>query len=172
MKPSNVNFDLYERMWRLCGNQQYNELYLADFSIRREKFIQQELDERVNLWMVVTITISGVILAGIQLFMSYRLANAGRAEFAKDSTLAAEQGKISLRSSITGVVILIVSLAFFVVYVKWIYTINELRLEQPVSLQSPQLNLLPQGTLNTGRPPTAERPNSSPADQSKQSPEQ
>src|SRR6266511_595360 len=73
-KPTKVNVEAYERVWRLCGNEMFNSVYLADFLIRREKFTQQALDERVNLWLVVTITISGVVLAGIQLFMSFKLA--------------------------------------------------------------------------------------------------
>src|SRR5215831_4375595 len=108
--PNKISAGLYERFWRLCGNQIFNGLYLDDFKIRREKFLRQELDERVNLWLVVSITISGVVLAAVQLFLSYRLAVKGYAEFAKDSELSVEAGKISLRSSITGTVILAISL--------------------------------------------------------------
>jgi hypothetical protein len=136
VKPSAIDFDLYDRAWTLCGNEIYNRIALADFNIRREKFVRQELDERVNLWMVVCITISGVLLAAVQLFMSYRLALIGRAEFAKDTSLLAEQGKISLQSSVTGVIILVVSLAFFFVYVKWIYTIEEFQIQRPDNLKS------------------------------------
>src|SRR5262245_3219205 len=150
IKPTALDFDAYERSWRLCGNQIYNSMYFADFNIRREKFVRQELDERVNLWMVVCITISGVVLAGVQLFMSYRLAMTGRAEFAKDTTLLAEHGKISLQSSVTGVIILVISLAFFFIYVKWIYTIEEFQMQRPDNLR-PQVQLLPGGSL--GPPP-------------------
>jgi hypothetical protein len=150
IKPSAIDFDLYERAWKLCGNQIYNGLSVTDFNIRREKFIRQELDERVNLWMVVCITISGVLLAGVQLFMSYRLAMLGRAEFAKDTSLLAEQGKISLQSSVTGVVILVISLAFFFVYVKWIYAVQEFQIQRPDNLR-PQTQLLQGGSL--GPPP-------------------
>ena len=143
MKPEKVDFELYEEVWRLCGNQSYNNLVFVDFAIRREKFVQQEFDERVNLWMVVAITISGVVLAGIQLFMSYKLARAGRGDLAKDSLLVAEQGKISLQSSVTGVVILVLSLVFFIVYVKWIYSVEEFKLERPNSLE--QVHVSPQG---------------------------
>jgi hypothetical protein len=152
IKPSTLDFEAYERAWRLCGNQIYNSMYFADFNIRREKFVRQELDERVNLWMVVCITVSGVLLAGIQLFMSYRLALTGRAEFAKDTTLLAEQGKISLQSSVTGVIILVISLAFFFVYVKWIYTIEEFQMQRPDNLR-PQVQMLPGGSLG---PPAAQ----------------
>jgi hypothetical protein len=136
-KPTNVNVDAYERVWRLCGNEMFNSVYLADFLIRREKFTQQALDERVNLWLVVTITISGVVLAGIQLFMSFKLAMKGRAEFGKDSEVALESGRLSLKSSITGAVILALSFAFFMVYVIWIYSIHEMPFAKPDNLQPP-----------------------------------
>jgi hypothetical protein len=135
--PVQVNAALYERVWRLCGNQIFNGLYLDDFLIRRQKFIQQELDERVNLWLVVAITLSGVILAGLQLFMSFRLATDSRLEFAKDSQVTIETGKISLRSSITGVLILALSLAFFTIYVLYIYSIHEVPIDRPSNLQTP-----------------------------------
>jgi hypothetical protein len=159
--PSQVNAGLYERVWRLCGNQIFNGLYLDDFLIRRQKFIQQELDERVNLWLVVTITVSGIILAALQLFMSFKLASDGRLDFAKDSQLAVEAGKISLKSSITGVLILALSLAFFMIYVVYIYSIREVPLDRPSNLQTPTESeeVLPPppagspGSVEAARPP-------------------
>ncbi len=110
----------YERIWRLCGNQIFNGLCLDDFVIRRDKFIRQEFDERVNLWLVVAITFSGVVLAALQLFMAYNLTVSGKDALPKDSELALESGKLSLKSSVTGLAILALSLAFFIVYVKYI----------------------------------------------------
>jgi len=143
----------YEQVWRLCGNEVYNLMLFADFQIRRNKFVRQEFDERMNLWLVVAITISGVFLAGVQLFLSYRLAERGKAEFAQDTKLLAEHGRISLQSSVTGLMILVISLAFFFVYVKWIYVLQEFQIERPDNLKSPavQLNLV--GGL--GSPPSS-----------------
>jgi hypothetical protein len=129
-------FTEYWQIWNLCGNQVYNILLLDDFLIRREKFIRQELDERVTLWMVVTITISGVLLAGLQLAASYKLATAGRGELANDNTLKIEKDKIFLKSSVTGTVILAISLAFFIVYVLFIYSIKEIPIERPANLST------------------------------------
>jgi hypothetical protein len=138
--PAKLSPGLYERFWRLCGNQIFNGLYLEDFTIRRNKFIRQELDERINLWLVVVITISGVALAAVQLFLSYKLAVQGRSEMAKDSELAIEAGKISLRSSITGALILALSFLFFMVYVYYIYSIREISYQSPTNLQAPTEN--------------------------------
>jgi hypothetical protein len=124
----------YTAVWRLCGEQIYDIDALNDFAIRKEKFTQQELDERVILFLVVAITLSGVCLAGLQLLVSYKLASRRRVNFTEDSTLSLEHDKVSLRSSVTGLMILVVSLGFFIIYVKWVYTIREVGIEPPPAL--------------------------------------
>jgi hypothetical protein len=161
LKPAKLNVGLFERVWRLCGNERFNALYLEDFLIRREKFLRQYLDERVTLWLVVSITISGIVLAAIQLFMSFRLALAGNGELAKDSEFALENTKLSIKSSITGAVILALSLAFFMVYVIWIYTIREVPVEKPGNLQTPSEWNNPLPAAETGAP----NPNNPPSNQ-------
>jgi hypothetical protein len=74
--------------------------------------------------MVVAITISGVLLAGFQLLAAFRLANAGRGEFTQGGELSLDQKSISLKSSVTGVIVLTISLVFFITYVKWVYPIR------------------------------------------------
>jgi hypothetical protein len=130
---------------------------LKDFDIRREKLLRQELDERVILWMVVGITISGVILAGLQLLASYRLAATNHGSLPEAGQLSIETGKLSIKSSITGLLILALSLAFFVVYVKWVYAIQELNMEKPTNLT----NSTPSGKISgygsLGAPPSLPR---------------
>jgi hypothetical protein len=132
------DYQSYNQVWTTCANQVYFLDVMEDFDIRREKLLRQELDERVILWMVVAITVSGVALAGLQLLASYRLASTGTAKLADVSSLTVEAGaeanKISIQSSVTGLLILVVSLAFFIVYVKWIYMITEVPIEKPQSL--------------------------------------
>ena len=68
----------YTAVWNLCNKQIYQTLNNDDFLIRREKFRLQQFDERINLWLVVTITLSGVALAASQLRMSYKIALSGK----------------------------------------------------------------------------------------------
>jgi hypothetical protein len=149
---------LYDRVWKLCGNQIFNGLYLDDFIIRRRKFIDQEFDERVNLWLVVTITMSGVLMSAVQLFLSYRLATTGKDIFTKDSELAIESGKVSLKSSIAGLLILTLSLAFFMIYVLYIYSIKEVPLEGPQNLQTPIETEASDPALTAPSPPAEVNP--------------
>jgi hypothetical protein len=119
------NLSDYINLYNLCNDQIYRDLQYNDFAVRREKFVRQELDERVNLWLVVIITISGVFLSAVQLVMAFRIAVSGKEYWANDAAFAIKQGEISFKSSVTGLVILALSLAFFVVYVGWIYPNKE-----------------------------------------------
>jgi hypothetical protein len=152
LKLSEMSFPDYEKVWSLCGTEQLNKLYLHDFKIRRETFIRQELDERVTLAMVVAITISGVVMSGLQLFMSYRLALSGHGALDKDMEISVQKDRIALRSSMVGLMILVISLAFFVVYVKWIYTITEVPVEAPQTTQPSGRQLPMSGAVHPEQP--------------------
>lgn len=109
---------------------------LKDFSYRREKFDQQVHDDNIMLWMVVIITIIGVILAGLQLYTSYMLAMAGKVKGSQDSSVTIEAGKIAVKSSITGLLILAMSFAFFCVFVVEVYTFKEDKVDYPKAAAS------------------------------------
>ncbi len=112
-------------MHGLCYAQVNEEDILADFSVRKAAFINQQKQTTVLLWMVVAITLSGVILAGVQLIASYRLAFAGKTGIEIASDLNIEKTRLSVKSSVTGVVILSISLAFFYIFVHEVYLIRE-----------------------------------------------
>lgn len=155
-----------------CVNYVRAQYALLDYNIRRADFTEQRVATVVLLWMVVTITISGVAMAALQLVTAYRMATqpvpygptinttpatAPAAELSSAGTSAAiapvlpgsqaaavvavtqalgsdlqlEAGKISLRTSVTGVLILAVSLAFFTVFVKFVLPIKEIGPEKP-----------------------------------------
>ncbi|GAC1634876.1 MAG: hypothetical protein NVS4B4_15720 [Bradyrhizobium sp.] len=119
--------DIWERISGICHNEVLGEASLTDFTIRRSALIEQQTEGRIILWMVVAITLSGVALAGLQLVAAYRLASAGHGDFASAQEVTLEQNKISLKSSVTGLMILVISFAFFMVYVVWVYTVKELK---------------------------------------------
>jgi hypothetical protein len=142
--PEKVDIDLLEKISNYCYLRVRNEQILDDFPIRHATFVRQQFDSRVLLWMVVTITFSGVVLAALQLLAAYRLAVAGRAgdQLSQQQELTLEQNKISLKSSVTGLLILVTSLAFFIIYVSWVFTIREIPLGRDQKVSGPQ-NLLP-----------------------------
>jgi hypothetical protein len=123
---------------------------LSDFAIRKLTFFQQYRANGVLMWMVVAVTCSGVLLAGFQLWASYQLAAANNTSLhANNGELILKRDQLVLKSSITGLFILLISFCFFLVFVFYVY-----RFETPadhnksVSLPVPTL---PMGGL--GPPP-------------------
>lgn len=94
---------------------------LHDFAIRKLNFAQQYRANGILMWMIVVITVSGVLLAALQLMASYRLAEASKRALAASGEVSLQRDRIVLRSSVTGLFILLLSFAFFLVYVLYVY---------------------------------------------------
>ncbi len=108
-----------------CYEQARNAGLASELDVRHRAFSDQAYHSLVILWLVVAITLSGVLLAAAQLWMSFELVSQGREIEASDSEISLERGKIVVRSSITGLLILTISLVFFLVYAIWIFSIEE-----------------------------------------------
>lgn len=96
---------------------------LSKSMILRGLYIHQRFENNVILFMVVLITLSGVALSGLQLLTSYNLAATGHLQGEGATDLSLEQGKLSIKSSVTGLVVLAFSLAFFFIYISQVYRI-------------------------------------------------
>jgi hypothetical protein len=120
---------------------------LEDFAWRKLNFLQQYRANGILLWVVVIITLSGVGLAALQLIVSYRLADVGKIESKMTSEISVTRESIVLKSSVTGLFILLLSLAFFIVFVLYVYRFEEGRDETP--LTSDLLLTLPAGGLGS-----------------------
>jgi len=128
---------------------------LNDFAIRKLNFFQQYRANAVLMWMVVAVTLSGVLLASFQLRASYQLAAANKDSLhASDSQLILTRGKLALKSSITGLFILLISLCFFLVFVAYVYRFETL--PDNANLVACPIATLPQGGL--GPPSEKGRP--------------
>ncbi len=142
----------FEAIADICYDQVRGEAVLQDFQMRRTSLSGQTIDGKIILWMVIVITLSGVALAAFQLYVAYQLAaGTGGALTSEQHVFDLEKGKISMKSSVTGLMILAVSLAFFIVYVAWVYTAKELRQERPDEASRPVVvgKLLEFGGLGT-----------------------
>lgn len=120
-----ANIPIRNDMSRYCFSHAVRQGQLIDFSVSRTIYAEQSYETQVLLWMVVAITLSGVILAGVQIVAAYKLSSVakvapdlgGKLDFDKS-------GKLSVQSSVTGLLILIVSFAFFIVYVRFVYPLD------------------------------------------------
>jgi hypothetical protein len=140
ISPTAVDLQLLGGIHGLCYAEVNEEDTLVEFGIRRSAFLNQQLQAPVMLWLVVGITMSGVMLAAVQLLAGYRLALAGKAAFDQGGRLDFEKSKISLNSSVTGLIILVISLAFFYVYVTQVYLIKEVGIA-PIKSEAGNPNL-------------------------------
>lgn len=164
LHPAEVDIDLLTQISNLCYGQVRGEDLLGDFNIRRTNYLRQQFQGVVFLWMVVTITISGVVLAALQLAAAYKLASSGRGDLTQGGEITIEEKRISLKSSVTGLLILTVSFAFFLVYVVWVYPLTASNIENPEAPR-PTVPVLPMlGPGGIGPPPQA-KPNSATAPQ-------
>jgi hypothetical protein len=126
IKPDPVDINVMKGYGSACNdlirNQNGADMAVATAAV----YTNQRYNTNVLLWMVVAITLSGVALAALQLLGSYRLAAAGHGQFSDgaggDVTLSATS--VAVKSSVVGVVILGISLAFFIVFVGYVYPIT------------------------------------------------
>jgi hypothetical protein len=88
------------------------------------------------------------------LLAAYRLAVAGHGDhLAQQQEITLEQNKISLKSSVTGLLILVVSFAFFMVYVAWVFTIREVPLAQDRKMRETNAQTVLPEPGGVGAPP-------------------
>jgi hypothetical protein len=98
---------------------------INDFGYRKMTFLQQYRANGVLMWMVVIVTLSGVLLAGLQLWASYKLAAANKTSLHADQgELSWQRDRLVLKSSITGLFILLISFCFFLVFVFYVYRLE------------------------------------------------
>jgi hypothetical protein len=125
--PSVIDLQILGSIHSLCYSEESEEDVLSEFSIRRLAYLSQQRELPVLMWLVVAITLSGVVLSALQLFAAYQLALAGKESFqqGQGGDIGLEKGKLSLRSSVTGLLMLIISLLFFYVFVTKVYLIQD-----------------------------------------------
>jgi hypothetical protein len=92
----------------------------------RWKYVKSIFNQRrITTWIItgfiVLLILSGIVFTGIQLFMVVSLNNLS--ELNSEITIETA-GKISINSSIVGAIVLIISLAFFYLYLQYVYKIQ------------------------------------------------
>lgn len=100
---------------------------LSDFAIRKLDFFQQYRANGILMWMVIAVTFSGVLLAGLQLWASYELATVNKSPLNTDeSQIVLTRDQLVLKSSVTGLLILLISFCFFLAFIVYVYRLQPL----------------------------------------------
>ena len=128
LKPASPTIDTIDSYRTVCENLIAGQYRLQTTITGERIYSSQIVQNTVMLWMVVTITVAGVILAGLQLWATYRLAAAGTGTgaLADGGEVTMEHNRLVVRSSVVGVVILGLSFAFFALYVLYVYRLQDL----------------------------------------------
>jgi hypothetical protein len=120
-----TDIDALSRLNNFCYDTARSQLLVDEENIRKDNFVFQRYENMILLFVVVSLTLSGVILAGLQLLASYKLAVAGRGELAGGAEVSYSKDTVSFKSSVVGLAILFISFAFFMVFVLEVYTLKE-----------------------------------------------
>jgi hypothetical protein len=123
---ANMNVTALYSLNGFCYNSLGSQLKIDQERIRRDNFLFQRNENVILLYMVVLITLSGVMLAGIQLLASYKLAVIGRGELSGGGTIDYSTQGVSFKSSVVGLTILAMSFGFFLVFVVDVYTLKDI----------------------------------------------
>jgi hypothetical protein len=147
LKPQNLQAETLSDLSKLCYDQITYQGRLNDYQLKRMPIVQQYYSNPVLLWMVVIITFSGVVLAGTQLLASFQLASTRGQDFGQGGSITVERNKFVMQSSVTGLFVLVISFAFFLVFIKYVYRIEEIDPDHPAGYSTTQQSqqLLPGG---------------------------
>ena len=121
-----LSLETLDQIRGICENLLAAQYRLETLETGQRIYANQLYQNTIVLWMGVTITLSGVVLAAIQLWATYRLAMAGKGALAEGGEATVEYNRLVVRSSVVGVIILALSFAFFAVYVLYVYRITDL----------------------------------------------
>jgi len=124
-ETGDVIISTYSDILSYCYSQSFYQSAIDMETVRKNIYERQIFQNEVMLWMVVAITLSGVLLAGIQLAISYKLSLTGRDDQSSISEFTIEKDKLAVKSSITGLLILAFSFSFFFIYVFFVFKIED-----------------------------------------------
>ncbi|MEO8813167.1 MAG: hypothetical protein ABI376_09690 [Caulobacteraceae bacterium] len=125
--PEANSGDALDRMDKargVCFDVAADEQRLRILKVNERIYENQLLEANVLLVVVTAITLSGVALSALQLYASYRLALVGHGVLADGGEVDLHANSIAVKSSVVGVVILTISLAFYALFIVYVYQIR------------------------------------------------
>ena len=113
---------LYRKAW-----QGYYDYLSQGLAYRLKVFRWQALSSIIIFYTVLFLVFAGILFSGIQFYKSMRFsANGGDGKASPPLTeFEASSSGIKVSSPVLGVVILVISLAFFYLYLVYVYPIQE-----------------------------------------------
>lgn len=105
----------------------YYEYRVTGFQHRKEVFAWQLFSTKLIFWSVLFLVFSGICFSGIQFYKSIsRELPEGAVSQESVTEFEASAKGIKVTSPVLGVIILVISLAFFYLYLVYVYPISEI----------------------------------------------
>jgi hypothetical protein len=101
----------------------YNQWALSN---RKEVLIRQQSTGRIIFVLVVILVLSGLLFSGIQFYIAANSSRNKESHQESTTTLKASLSGIEVSSSIIGLLILVISIAFFYLYLTNVFTLTSL----------------------------------------------
>jgi len=111
----------------------YQEALRAYYSYRLEGYVHRQrtfawqlFSSRVIFWAVLALVVSGIYFAAVQFHVGLRRGGSAAQQPSVATLIEASPGGIKVSSPVLGVLILVISLAFFYLYLVFVYPIHEI----------------------------------------------
>jgi hypothetical protein len=118
--------------YRQAQLKQYESL-ITQADLINQAFYEQRIILRISIALVALVVISGVFFSAVQLWQSLRVAGA-----TMSSDLEISASKVRLTSSVIGVVVLVISLAFFYIFFSTNLKIERAGAQSPITQGAPK----------------------------------
>jgi len=125
LKIASIDQAAIKTLSDLCNWEIFDAYGFAESDARLAAFSLQREQGTKILWIVEAMTLVGLLLAIVQLAMSFVLAIRFRKELIGASEVRANAKEVVLKSSAIGLALLAITFAFFLTYVLFVYPIRE-----------------------------------------------
>jgi len=115
--PENLGLDPTAQAKYAAALRAYYEYRISGYRHREDVFAWQFFSSKVIFWVVLAIVAAGIIFSAIQFF-------AGTRKEPEVTEMEASLQGIKVSSPVLGVVVLTISIAFFYLYLVFVYPIN------------------------------------------------
>jgi hypothetical protein len=117
------NLDDSSRVSFINARKHYFAYFTEGYQHRQRVFHWQLLSSKIIFVVVVMLVFSGIVFAAIQFYSGLKTNTQSGAEV---TTFEAGSGGLKVSSPVLGIIILVISLAFFYLYLVHIYPIEEI----------------------------------------------
>lgn len=120
----NLSYSATEELKAELGRAIYAD-YIASLEHDRRVFNWQLTSSRITFWIVLMLVGAGIVFSALQFYKSFRLsAKADGQDQNQLTELEISTGGVKVSSPVLGVIILVISLAFFYLFLVHVYPVK------------------------------------------------